>query len=208
MTNPADTPSITIRPVRTDELDTFFDLTLLVDLHLAADELPALKVTFRAALHLPSGPFSHGLHHFLVAESTDKVLVAAIHVGPAHWMLSPQLPAFVQHTLVKRIGNIDTIAVHPDHRHQGIAARLLARVESDFRRAGYRALALRHEHDKKTFFTAHGFTTLPRLVVDLQPFGGLFKQQAPGWKHAVKPLDPSITFTSQRGLTAVSGLLG
>ncbi|WP_425276404.1 hypothetical protein [Streptomyces carpinensis] len=82
----------------------------------------------------------------------------------------------------------------------------MARVETDFRRAGFRALTLRHEHYKRHFFTAHGYTSLPRLAVDLPPTG-LFTQHDPGWKHAIKPLDPTITFTSQRGLTTVTGLL-
>ncbi|MGZ2361466.1 GNAT family N-acetyltransferase [Streptomyces sp. 372A] len=206
MTTRANAPSITIRPTRADELDTFFDLTLLVDLRVPADRLPALKNSFGAALRAENGPFSHGFHHFLLAETCDNTPVAAVHVGPALWMCNAQIPARVRRTLHERVSNIDTIAVHPDYRRQGIAARLLARVESDFRRAGYKALTLRHEHNKRHFFAAHGFTTLPRLVVDLPPIG-LLKQQDLGWKHAVKPLDPTVTFTSQRGLTVVSGLM-
>ncbi|SEE40867.1 hypothetical protein SAMN05216532_8135 [Streptomyces sp. 2231.1] len=38
-------PAITIRPVRADEIDTYFDLTLLVDLHVPAH----LLATGRAA---------------------------------------------------------------------------------------------------------------------------------------------------------------
>ncbi|MFE2850182.1 GNAT family N-acetyltransferase [Streptomyces lavendulae] len=206
MTTLTPAPNITIRPVRADEVDTYFDLTLLVDLHVPADELPALKNTVAAALRAESGPFSHGLHHFLFAETGDGTPVAAIHVGPPHWMLNPQIPDRMRRALAERVSNIDTIAVDPDHRRQGIATRLLARVETDFRRAGYRALALRHEHDKKRFFTARGFTSFPRLVVDLPPVG-LLRQHHPGWKHAVKPLDPTVTFSSQRGLTVVTGLL-
>ncbi|MFD8900538.1 GNAT family N-acetyltransferase [Streptomyces ardesiacus] len=206
MTALTHTPSITIRPVRADEIDTYFALTLLVDLHLPAHELPALKNTIAAALRAEGGPFSHGLNHFLFAETADGTPVGAVHVGPARWMLNRQIPARIRHTLTDRVSNIDTIAVHPDHRRQGIATRILARVETDFRRAGYRALTLRHEHDKKRFFTAHGYTSLPRLAVDLPPIG-LFTQHDPGWKYAVKPLDHTVTFTSQRGLTTVTGLL-
>ncbi|MFF2205880.1 hypothetical protein [Streptomyces sp. NPDC058145] len=82
----------------------------------------------------------------------------------------------------------------------------MARVDTDFRNAGYRALTLRHEHDKKRFFTAHGYTSLPRLAVDLSPFG-LFTDYDPAWRYAVKPLDPAVTFASRRGLTTVTGLL-
>ncbi|OEJ23292.1 hypothetical protein AR457_00810 [Streptomyces agglomeratus] len=83
MTTLTPAPSITIRPVRADGLDTYFDLTLLVDLRVPADQLPALKKTIAAALRAESGPFTHGLNHFLFAETADGTLVGAVHVGPA-----------------------------------------------------------------------------------------------------------------------------
>src|SRR5690606_16044712 len=125
----ATTPSITLRTVQADELDTYFDLTLLVDLHLPPHKLPALKDTIAEALRAEGGPFSHGLNHFLFAETTDGTPVGAIHVGPAQWMLNPQIPARIRRTLIDRVSNIDTIAVHPDHRRPGIATRILARAE-------------------------------------------------------------------------------
>ncbi|CAL9677086.1 hypothetical protein SUDANB105_08014 [Streptomyces sp. enrichment culture] len=206
MTTHAHTPAVTIRPVRADGLDTYFDLTLLVDLHLPPHQLPALKNTVAAALSAEGGPFSHGVNHFLFAETTDGTPVGAVHVGPGLWMLDPQIPARIRRTLTHRVSTIDTIAVHPDYRRQGIATRILARVETDFRHAGYRALTLRHEHHNKRFFTAHGYTTLPRLAVDLAP-AGLFTHHAPGWKYAIKPLDPTVTLTVQRGYTTLTGLL-
>ncbi|MER6433689.1 GNAT family N-acetyltransferase [Streptomyces sp900105245] len=115
-------------------------------------------------------------------------------------------PPRLWRTLVERVSNIDTIAVHPDHRGQGIATRILDLVEDDFRQAGYRALTLRHEHGKKHFFTARGYSSLPRLAVDLPPTG-LFTRAEPGWKFAVKPLDDTVTLTSQRGVTTITGLL-
>ncbi|MFE5406726.1 hypothetical protein ACFQ9Z_36605 [Streptomyces sp. NPDC056580] len=32
-------------------------------------------------------------------------------------------------------------------------------------------MTLRQEHDRKRFFTSHGYTSLPRLAMDLPSFG-------------------------------------
>ncbi|MEV7691380.1 hypothetical protein [Streptomyces bungoensis] len=42
--------------------------------------------------------------------------------------------------------------------------------------------------------------------MDLPPLD-LLTEHDPAWKYAVKPLDPTVTFTSQRGFTTVTGLL-
>ncbi|WP_318218818.1 GNAT family N-acetyltransferase [Streptomyces sp. SCL15-6] len=202
-----DVSGITIRPVRADELDTFFDLIQLIDLHMPADKLPALKATIAAALNITDGgPFSHGYHHFLFATAPDGTPIASVHVGPARWMINPQIPARIRRTLIDRASNIDTLAVHPDHRGHGIGSRLLTHIETTFRNAGYRALTLRHEQASKRFFTTHGYTSLPRLAVDLAP-AGLFTDHDPAWKYAIKPLTPTAAFTRQRGYTTLTGLL-
>ncbi|MGW3360346.1 hypothetical protein ACWDFL_33965 [Streptomyces bungoensis] len=64
-------PGITIRPVQANELDTYFSLVLLVDLHVPDDRLPALKDAIGQALDGQGGPFTHGFNHFLFAETTD-----------------------------------------------------------------------------------------------------------------------------------------
>ncbi|MFE9250886.1 GNAT family N-acetyltransferase [Streptomyces sp. NPDC007088] len=198
---------ITIRPVRADELDPYMALTLLIDLHLPADELPAVRDLVERTLRIPGDAFSHvDSNHFLFAEAADGTPVGAIHVGPPHWMCDLTFPRHTQRALATRVSNIDTIAIHPDHRRQGIATALLTRVEDDYRRAGFRALTLRHEHGNKHFFTASGYTSLSRLAMDVPPFG-LVSLRAPGWKYAVKLLDPAVTFTNLRGFMTVSGLL-
>ncbi len=60
-------PGITIRPVQANELDTYFSLVLLVDLHVPDDRLPALKDAIGQALDGQGGPFTHGFNHFLFA---------------------------------------------------------------------------------------------------------------------------------------------
>ncbi|MCX4681385.1 GNAT family N-acetyltransferase [Streptomyces sp. NBC_01433] len=200
-------PNITIRPVRASEVDVFRRLTLFIDLKLTPDQLPRVFEDIHMVLQHEGEPFSHGLHHFLLAETSDGTPVAAAHTGPPLWMFrNPSILPHMQSSLLRRISNIDTIAVDPAYRGQGIARSLLSRVEDDFRNAGYAALTLRHEQDKKHFFTRHGFTSFPRLAMDLPPVG-LVTEADRAWKFAVKPLTNDVSFTTMRGLTAVTGLL-
>ncbi|MET7276197.1 GNAT family N-acetyltransferase [Streptomyces flaveolus] len=202
-----DVSGIEFRPVHADEIDTFFDLIQLIDLHMPTDKLPALKNTINTALNIhDGGPFSHGINHFLFATLPDGTPIASVHVGPARWMLNPLIPARIRRTLIDRASNIDTIAVHPAYRGHGIGSRLLTHIENDFRNAGHRALTLRHEQASKRFFTTHGYTSLPRLAVDLAP-AGLFTDHDPAWKYAIKPLTPTAHFTRQRGYTTLTGFL-
>ncbi|MFD5079528.1 GNAT family N-acetyltransferase [Streptomyces sp. NPDC058371] len=198
---------ITIRPVRASEADTHIELTQLVDLHTPAEELPGLFAALRASLRHEGGPLSHGLHHYLFAESSDGTPVASIHCGPPLWIFhNSAIYPHMRAQLIERVSCIDTIAVHPDYRGRGIASRLLHRAEEDFRNAGFVALTLRHEHDKRHFFTRHGYTTASRLTMILPPVG-LVTQANPGWRHAVKPLTDDVSFTTVQGLHAATGFL-
>ncbi|MFF7115458.1 GNAT family N-acetyltransferase [Streptomyces albogriseolus] len=199
--------NITIRPVRSEELDVYFDLTTLVDLHVPVERLPALKAHIGEALAGSGGPFSHGLNHFLFAETTDGTPIAAIHVGPAHWMFDEPMYPGTRRRLLHRVSNVDTIAVRLDHRRQGIGTRLLHHVAEEFRQAGYRALTLRHEQPAKRFFASCGYTSLSRLAVDLPAPARLITSNDPGRKYAVLLLDDTVSFTTQRGFTTLTGLL-
>ncbi|MGW6202110.1 GNAT family N-acetyltransferase [Streptomyces sp. NPDC055089] len=199
--------TITIRPVRASEIDEFRRLTLLIDLKIPADKVPNVFTAMHMALQHEGAPFTHGVNQFLFAETQDGTPVAAVHTGPPTWMFRhPHIPRHMRTQLLKRISNIDTLAVHPDYRGQGIARSILARVETDFRNAGYHALTLRHEHHNKHFFTHHGYTTLPQLALDLPPVG-LVTESDRTWKYAAKPLTDQVTFTTTRGRTALTGLV-
>ncbi|MFF5278879.1 GNAT family N-acetyltransferase [Streptomyces sp. 900116325] len=86
----------------------------------------------------------------------------------------------MQPALIKRVSNIGTLAVHPAYRGRGIARSILSRVEEDFRRTGFVALTLRHEHDRKYFLGRHGYTSTSRLGMVLPPVGLVNR----GWRHA------------------------
>ncbi|MFI1700434.1 GNAT family N-acetyltransferase [Streptomyces bobili] len=198
---------ITIRPIRASEADKHFELIQLVDLHTPAEELPGLFAALRGTLRDEGGPLSHGLHHHLFADSPDGTPVASIHCGPPLWIFrNPAIYPHMQRKLVERVSCIDTLAVHPDYRGRGIASSLLRRAEEDFRNAGFVALTLRHEHDKRHFFTRHGYTSASRLAMILPPFG-LVTQANPGWRQAVKPLTDDVSFTTVQGLHAATGFL-
>jgi GNAT superfamily N-acetyltransferase len=200
-------PDITIRHVRECDAERLFELIQLIDLHLPAEELLGRFATIRDTLRHEGGPLSHGLHHYLFAESPDGTPVAAIHCGPPLWIFkNPALYPHMQRKLVERVSCIDTLAVHPDYRGRGIASSLLRRVEEDFRNAGFVALTLRHEHGKRHFFTRHGYTSASRLAMILPPVG-LVTQANPGWRQAVKPLTDEVSFTTVQGLHAATGLL-
>lgn len=198
---------ISIRPVQAGDLDTFIELTLLIDLGIDAEQLPALRALIEATLQCEDGPLSHGLHHYLFAETADGTPVAAVHCGPPLWMLHhSRIPGFMRSALSERVSNIDTLAVHPSYRGRGIARSILNRVEDDFRRAGFVAMTLRHRNDKKAFFVRHGYTSTPRLAMIL-PSVGLVTETNRGWRHAVKPLTDGVSFTTVQGLTTATGFL-
>jgi GNAT superfamily N-acetyltransferase len=200
-------PDHTIRPVREGEADQFFELIQLIDLGLPAEERPDLFAAIRGTLRHEGGPLSHGLHHYLFAESSDGTPVAAIHCGPPLWIYrNPAIYPYMQRKLVERVSCIDTLAVHPDHRGRGIGGSLLRRVEDDYRDAGFVALTLRHEHGKRHFFTRHGYTSVARMAMILPP-AGLVIQTNPGWRQAVKPLTDEVSFTTVQGHQAATGFL-
>ncbi|MER6474545.1 GNAT family N-acetyltransferase [Streptomyces collinus] len=48
-------------------------------------------------------------------------LVGAVQIGPDRWMQDRLIGTHIRRALVERVSSIGTIAVHPDHRGQGIA---------------------------------------------------------------------------------------
>ncbi|MGW4440766.1 hypothetical protein ACWELO_34425 [Streptomyces sp. NPDC004596] len=163
-------PAITLRPARADELDTYFALTLLVDLHLAADHLHALKGTIGQALEDERGPFSHGFNHFLFAVTpTAPPPAPSTPAGPDGCWSGRSPPT--SGALSSSGSPTSTPSLSTPTTAVKASRPALARVETDFRNAGYRALTLRHEPDGKRFFTSPGYTSLPRLAMHLPSFG-------------------------------------
>ena len=71
----------------------------------------------------------------------------------------------------KRLAEVRSLAVHPDHRGQGIAGRLVDACRERGRERGVRQLLAVTSEPK--FFLAHGFTVYPgwktALFHDLDP---------------------------------------
>lgn len=201
-------PAARIRTAQATDTDAIVELASLVDLHRPADELPTAFTPMRHALAEDTGgPMSHGLNHFLIAEDPHGTPVGAICCGPAHWTREhPRIPGFLRRPIARRISTVHNLTVHPDHRHRGIARALLHQAEHDFRQADYAALTLRHDRSLESFYRRLGYTSAPRLTMDLPPLGRI-TQIDRGWRHAVKPLTPAASLRTVHGTPVLTGIL-
>jgi amino-acid N-acetyltransferase len=82
------------------------------------------------------------------------------------------------HVLWADLGEIRTLAVHPDHRKTGIGAALLQRLIDTARELGLtRLFALTFHTD---FFERHGFTEIEGTPVDQDTYDALRRSYDPG----------------------------
>jgi amino-acid N-acetyltransferase len=82
------------------------------------------------------------------------------------------------HVLWADLGEIRTLAVHPDHRKAGIGAALLQRLIETARELGLtRLFALTFHTD---FFERHGFTEIEGTPVDHDTYDALRRSYDPG----------------------------
>lgn len=61
--------------------------------------------------------------------------------------------------------HIDLTYVHPDHQRRGVASALLAKIESDARANGVRALIVEASITSRPFFAARGFEIITPQIV-------------------------------------------
>ncbi|MFF3787119.1 GNAT family N-acetyltransferase [Streptomyces sp. NPDC001933] len=199
-----------IRTARATDTDAFIGLTSFIDLHVPESEVPSKFDALRDALAIdPCGPLSHGFNHFLIAEKSDGTPVGAIACGTPLWIFNhPKIPPFMQGMLLRRISCVQTLAVHPDHRGQGIGTSLLRAAEATFTQCDYTVLTLRHERGLEDFYGPCGYTSANRLVIDLPPLGPVSVRDR-GWSFAVKPLSSQVSFTDVYGypVRVVTGAL-
>ncbi|WP_319665272.1 GNAT family N-acetyltransferase [Streptomyces sp. MI02-7b] len=155
----------------------------------------------------PNAPLSHGGNHVLVAEATDGTPVGVAHCGPAGWMFDDDcIKPFMRRKVLERVASVNHIAVHPGHRGRGIATILLARIEHDFRAAGYTALTLRHDRNLTGFYQAAGYVSGSTMALHLPPVG-LVTESSREWRYAMKPLTEQGSFITVRGIRALTGVL-
>ncbi|MEV6212919.1 GNAT family N-acetyltransferase [Kitasatospora sp. NPDC051914] len=203
-------PAALIRPATPADADTLMALVLLVDLHRPAEETTAVHAEMHRAFttDIPGGPLSQGLNHALIAESPDGTPLGAVCCGPAHWNQdNPQIPRGLRGPVMRRISTVHTLAVFPEHRGSGIARALLHRAEHDFRTAGFAALTLRHDRSLESFYRRLGYTSAPRLTLELPGTLGLVTQINRGWRHAIKPIANNAALRLVHGNPVLTGVL-
>ncbi|HEV7192050.1 MAG TPA: amino-acid N-acetyltransferase [Jatrophihabitantaceae bacterium] len=82
------------------------------------------------------------------------------------------------HVLWADLGEVRTLAVHSDHRHAGIGARLLARLIEIARDLGLTRLFALTFHTE--FFARHGFVEIEGTPVDHDTYDALRRSYDPG----------------------------
>ena len=82
------------------------------------------------------------------------------------------------HVLWADLGEIRTLAVHPDRRGDGIGASVLAELVSTARELGLSRLFALTFHTG--FFARHGFTAIEGIPVDADTYDALRRSYDPG----------------------------
>ncbi|MEU9134043.1 GNAT family N-acetyltransferase [Kitasatospora sp. NPDC048540] len=202
---------VQLRAATLADFEAITDLIGHIDLKRRTDDIGPIFELIRTALATGqggTGPFTHGSLHFVVAEHADHSgAIGLVRCGVASWTASLAVPSPIRNRLYSRIGNIQELAVAPEHRGRGIAHALLHRAEADHRAAGYDAIVLRHQREQTSFYTQAGYTSGSRLTLLLP--GGLGRVSVPGagWRWAVKPLVPPVSVVDIHGSPALTGLL-
>ncbi|MEU6070627.1 N-acetyltransferase [Streptomyces sp. NPDC047082] len=212
---PARTPAtghqVKVEPLKSADSAEFCDLLALAT---PGEPLPR---EMEAAAFLSPGrpPFTHGPALCLTAStnSSDRPVGALIASFP-DWVYTHPLCAaspYLGVLLKQHVIKIYAIAVHPDHRNQGIARALLDLAERRARRYRFTLSILEHERrNNLTGFYEHlGYTVADNQLIIAVPGGDLLGQLLPRrYKTAAKPLRPTVRVLTVPGAPApiVSGL--
>jgi GNAT superfamily N-acetyltransferase len=201
-----------IAPLTPTARGAFLDL-----LALATPGEPVPLAVKQTVYLLPGrAPFTHGPALCLTATTSDSDRpVGALLASVPEWAYTHPLctasPTLARR-LQQRVLKINGIAVHPDHRGQGIAHTLLDQAERRARRAGFALTILEHErHMRLTgFYTRCGYTVADNRLIVAVPGADLLCQQYPRrFQTAIKPLVPAVNVLTVPGTPTpiVSGLL-
>jgi len=210
MNTPTPAPTGTPSPVRVDNArlaDTDAYLQLIA---MATPGQPAPPAIARDLTLPPDYLLTHG-RVCLVVRDTHRHPIGALLASVPHWVhehpacAGTPLPGLLQHLVVA----INAIAVHPDHRQQGLARKLIRAAERRLTHTGYQLITLEHAPPLSPFYDKLGYLSDPHLLMTL-PKGNLLAVYTTGLLSAVKPLTGEIDVVRVPGAPAriVSGILG
>ncbi|MEU8759455.1 N-acetyltransferase [Streptomyces sp. NPDC048659] len=203
----ADGAAFTVRDARPADTDAFMQVIALAD-PLDPDPFGLARVVLASP---PVPPLSHDRNLALVAEDKETgTFIGALFGGPPRWLFThpgiDSLP-LLDH-MVRSLGIINGVAVHPDHRRRGVAAALIGAAEQRFARAGYGLVTVDHEPALDGFYRRHGYTIGDALLVHL-PQQRLIGMTTDDTRMSAKPLHPAVRLADVPGAPhrVITGLL-
>jgi GNAT superfamily N-acetyltransferase len=203
-------PDGTPPPVRIDDARLTDQSPFLSLLSTATPDEPMPLAVHMALFLEPGPPLSHGDALCLIARDAHHRPVGALIGGVPRWVYeNPHCAEYpVRDQLASRVAIIHGMAVHPDHRRQGIARKLIRAAERRFAHAGYRLLTLQHTPDRAPVYAKLGFRSSDMLLINL-PGGNLLTQQFGTMRSAARPLATDVDLVTVPGAPApvVSGIL-
>ncbi|MFD6334874.1 GNAT family N-acetyltransferase [Streptomyces niveus] len=197
---------VRVNETRPEDSGVFCDV-----LALATPGEPVSRAVAMAPRLKLGPPLTHGLTMCLTARTSDGQTVGALIASTPRWIFEhPALSGTVIPELVyDRVISIHGVAVHPGHRRQGVARKLIRSAERRARDAGYRVVILEHPKSLTGFYSRLGYDAGNAEHVLSLPQLRMVAQSATPLLCAAVPLTKEIHLTGVPGFPSriICGLL-